>query len=136
MTRIENSIANSGKNFSLYDVRAPIDVEPPLTFVDYLNNPRVSDAIGATPGYSRCEVAVRFSMTLTGDWARSLKFKLADVVNTGVRTLLWAGDADWICNYGTSISCQTCPSSEQSWNLYAILQIKMADSTIPCTHSR
>jgi carboxypeptidase C (cathepsin A) len=31
--------------------------------------------------------------------ARSPIPALARVVNSGVRTLIWTGDADWICNY-------------------------------------
>lgn len=36
---------------------------------------------------------------LTQAGARSFLGELDDVVSAGVNTLLWAGDADWECNY-------------------------------------
>ena len=35
----------------------------------------------------------------TGDWMRSSRPNLETVINSGVRTVLYDGDADYICNY-------------------------------------
>ena len=37
--------------------------------------------------------------TSTGDWMRSSRPNLETVINSGVRTVLYDGDADYICNY-------------------------------------
>ena len=37
--------------------------------------------------------------SLTGDWIRSKRSNLEMVINAGVRTVLYDGDADYICNY-------------------------------------
>jgi hypothetical protein len=34
-----------------------------------------------------------------GDWMRSSRSHLEMVINAGVRTVIYAGDADYICNY-------------------------------------
>jgi carboxypeptidase C (cathepsin A) len=36
---------------------------------------------------------------LTGDWMRSSLPNLEMVINAGVRTVIYDGDADYICNY-------------------------------------
>lgn len=36
---------------------------------------------------------------VTGDWMRSSSSHLEKVINAGVRTVVYAGDADYICNY-------------------------------------
>jgi carboxypeptidase C (cathepsin A) len=35
----------------------------------------------------------------TGDWMRSSSPDLANVINEGVRTVIYAGEADYICNH-------------------------------------
>jgi len=35
----------------------------------------------------------------TGDWMRSSSSNLEIVINAGVRTVIYDGDADYICNY-------------------------------------
>ena len=34
-----------------------------------------------------------------GDWMRTSKLHLEKVINAGVRTVIYAGDADYACNY-------------------------------------
>jgi len=38
-------------------------------------------------------------LMMTGDWMRSSRPHLEKVINAGVRTVIYAGDADYICNY-------------------------------------
>lgn len=115
---IESPIASTG-NFDVYDVRAPSrDPNPPKTYSKYLLRPDVVKAIGARSLYQECPTTAYALFSATGDGkaiqtlpsyfftqpnvsvdSRSYLQQLSDVVQFGVRTLMWAGDADWICNW-------------------------------------
>lgn len=116
---IEGPLSNSA-DFDVYDIRAPSnDPEPPENYVKYLTSADVVKAIGAKSTYSECSDAAGAKFRPTGDskyrvtrlspaldgslthmtGARSFLDELSDVVSAGVNTLLWAGDADWECNY-------------------------------------
>ena len=96
---IEGPLSLSG-DFDRYDIRAPSnDTNPPETYVTYLTNPAIAKAIGAKVNYQECanEPAQKFGST--GDNSRSFLSQLSDVVKSGITTVVWAGDADWICNW-------------------------------------
>ena len=42
---------------------------------------------------------VYYDFALTGDWVRSSLPNLETVINAGVRTIIYDGDADYICNF-------------------------------------
>lgn len=85
-------------DFDVYDIRAPSnDPNPPETYATYLQNSAVVKAIGAKSKYVECANEPGFSNT--GDNSRSFLPQLSDVVKSGVTTVVWAGDADWICNW-------------------------------------
>lgn len=105
-------------DFDVYDIRAPSDdPNPPETYVSYLQSSAVVKAIGAKSTYSECANAPGQKFSSTGDgmplipsclpslslmWlvdARSFLSTLSTVVQSGITTLIWAGDADWICNW-------------------------------------
>lgn len=91
---------SQAKDFDVYDVREPSnDPYPPATYSTYLTNPSVVAAIGAKSTYQECPTAPYNKFSNTGDNSRSLLSTLGTVVQSGIRVLLWAGDADWICNY-------------------------------------
>jgi carboxypeptidase C (cathepsin A) len=46
----------------------------------------------------------RSNFYATGDWMRSRRPALESVIDAGVRTILYAGDADYICNYVRALS--------------------------------
>ena len=101
---IEGPISNSG-NFDVYDVRAPAtDPNPPETYVAYLQSAAVVKAIGAKSTYAECPDAPYNKFAATGDDSRSFLATLSAVVDTGLTTLIWAGDADWICNWYGGLS--------------------------------
>ena len=56
-------------------------------------------AIGAQSTYQECPNAPYQKFASTGDNSRSFLGQLSDVVKSGVTTVVWAGDADWICNW-------------------------------------
>ena len=96
---IEGPLSQSG-DFDVYDIRAPSnDPSPPQTYTKYLSDPTVVKAIGAKSAYQECPNAPYQKFATTGDNARSFLSQLSDVVKSGVTTVVWAGDADWICNW-------------------------------------
>lgn len=87
-------------DFDVYDIRAPSnDPNPPETYATYLTNSAVVKAIGAKSNYQECPNAPYQKFSSTGDNSRSFLTQLSDVVKSGVTTVVWAGDADWICNW-------------------------------------
>jgi len=96
---IEGPLTEVG-DFDVYDIRAPSnDPNPPDTYVSYLQSAAVVKAIGANSTYAECPDAPYEKFSSTGDDARSLLSTLSTVVKSGITTLIWAGDADWICNW-------------------------------------
>ncbi|KAF2258268.1 putative carboxypeptidase S1 [Lojkania enalia] len=96
---IEGPISSTG-NWDVYDIRAPSnDPEPPANYVAYLRQSAVTRAIGAQSTYQECPNAPYNKFASTGDNPRSFLSQLSEVVASGVTTLIWAGDADWICNW-------------------------------------
>ncbi|GAM34978.1 hypothetical protein TCE0_015f02914 [Talaromyces pinophilus] len=94
-------------DFDVYDVREPsINAGLPGAYSVYLNRPDVLRAIGAKHPFEDCtntlepgSIVPYAEFQVTGDMARSYLTQLSNVVKAGVRTLLWAGDADFICNW-------------------------------------
>ncbi|KAJ7234773.1 Alpha/Beta hydrolase protein [Mycena haematopus] len=84
-----------------YDLRqSSAAAFPPEYYVNYLALSSVTKAIGATSSkYSECPDAPYELFGKTGDDARTLLPQLGNVVDTGIRVLIWAGDADIICNW-------------------------------------
>ncbi|KAK3936920.1 Alpha/Beta hydrolase protein [Diplogelasinospora grovesii] len=96
---VEAPIENAN-DFDVYDVRAPSDdPNPPETYVSYLQSASVVKAIGAKSTYAECPNAPYNKFANTGDGARSFLSALSSVVQSGITVLIWAGDADWICNW-------------------------------------
>ncbi|KAF2011208.1 putative carboxypeptidase S1 [Aaosphaeria arxii CBS 175.79] len=90
----------SAADYDVYDIRAPSNnPEPPSNYKKYLEDPTVVKAIGAQSSYQECPTAAYNKFTSSGDGPRSFMSQLSSVVSSGVTTLIWAGDADWICNW-------------------------------------
>lgn len=87
-------------DFNVYDIRAPSnDPNPPQTYVRYLQTRSVMTAIGAQTTYQECPDAPYQKFVATGDDVRSFLSVLSSVVQSNVTVLLWAGDADFVCNW-------------------------------------
>jgi carboxypeptidase C (cathepsin A) len=70
-------------------------------YAAYLNTPKVQEAIGAYVNFSDSSQEVYDSFSITGDSARSV-MSIQDIRNllqNNVTVTLWAGDADYICNW-------------------------------------
>ncbi|KAK4169619.1 putative carboxypeptidase S1 [Cladorrhinum sp. PSN259] len=88
--------------FNQYDIRQPADdVIPPDMFVSYLNRDEVKISIGVPVkmGFVGCLESISDRFEESGDQARSFLGQLGEVVRMGVNVLVWAGDADWVCNW-------------------------------------
>ncbi|KAL8386824.1 hypothetical protein RB595_010359 [Gaeumannomyces hyphopodioides] len=96
----EAPIEDAG-DFNSYDIRASSKSrdEPPGTHVGYLSNPEIQRAIGAQQRYDECPDKPYMAMYSSGDDSRSFLGRLSTVVQQGTNVLIWAGDADWICNW-------------------------------------
>ncbi|KAI0123616.1 Alpha/Beta hydrolase protein [Xylariales sp. AK1849] len=96
---IDEVIYNSA-DFDPYDVRASSnDPNPPETYTTYLASAAVKKAIGAASTYTECPDSVNSKFFTTGDYPRSFVETISEVVQSGIRVLTWAGDADFICNW-------------------------------------
>ncbi|KAF2743562.1 putative carboxypeptidase S1 [Sporormia fimetaria CBS 119925] len=97
---IDNTIYQAAPSFDVYDIRAAVDnPEPPKNYLDYLDDPAIKKAIGARTTYQECPDGPFDKFQRTGDGARSFLAQLGEVVSSGLSVLIWAGDADWICNW-------------------------------------
>ncbi|KNZ71683.1 Carboxypeptidase S1 [Termitomyces sp. J132] len=72
---------------------------PPKFYVDYLGLSSVTSAIGAEVPYGECPDPPFELFAKTGDDARTWLPQLAALADTGLKILIWAGDADIICNW-------------------------------------
>jgi len=66
----------------------------------YLNQPSVKAELGVSPEreFTTCNLDVNKAFTMGGDWSNSALL-LPELVNGGVRLLVYAGNADLMCNY-------------------------------------
>lgn len=91
---VEGVVENGDIDFDVYDIREPsADPYPPETYVAYLQRPDIMKAIGAQVTYAECPDAPYYKIANTGDDARSFLDTLSTVVQSGISTLIWAGDA-------------------------------------------
>jgi carboxypeptidase C (cathepsin A) len=76
------------------------DPYPPI-LEPYLNSEEVTSKIGSegTVTWAMSNYDIVYQFNLTGDYIRSKSSYLETVINAGVRTVLYNGDADYICNY-------------------------------------
>ncbi|KDQ60279.1 hypothetical protein JAAARDRAFT_205260 [Jaapia argillacea MUCL 33604] len=72
---------------------------PPEYYVNYLSLPSVMESIGAETQYGECPDAPYYLFTNTGDDARTWLPQLGALANSGLKMLIWAGDADINCNW-------------------------------------
>jgi len=110
-------------DFDVYDIREPSnDPYPPETYVTYLQSSAVMSAIGAQSTYAECPDAPYEKLINTGDDARSFLSTLSTVVQSGITTLIWAGDADWNCNWfgGLAVANGISYSGSTAFNAKAV----------------
>jgi cathepsin A (carboxypeptidase C) len=90
---------------NMYDVREQCDPQLPLcynfTLIDaYLNQPEVMEQLGTTGHrWAECNKVVDMELAYAGDWMLSFDTHVAEVLEAGVRVLIYAGEYDFICNW-------------------------------------
>ena len=76
----------------------PDPYPPPLE--PYLHSTAVTSKIGSKSTWLETNFpGVYYKFAATGDWMRSARPALEEVIDAGVRTVIYAGDADYIVNY-------------------------------------
>ena len=96
------SLLGDAANRDEYDMRELLpDPFPYSHFEDYLNTRKVQEAIGAFTNWSSSNPTVGKTFAATGDDAREFGTvaALRKLVKQGVTVALYAGDADYNCNY-------------------------------------
>lgn len=115
---IEQPYYSAGR--SPYDLGAPYqDPSPSVRFIEYLNQAKVQQAIGARTNYTLTSQAVFSVFGETGDIARGNTIsRLADLVNRGIRVGLIYGDRDYICNWfgGEAVSLEIAQQAGGEYN--------------------
>ncbi|KAH9483643.1 Carboxypeptidase Y-like protein A [Psilocybe cubensis] len=92
-----------------YDVRRKCDrnSDGPLCYkqmewIDtWMNEPSNKAAIGVNPSrnFESCNMAVNQAFALAGDGAHNSAILLPELINSGIRLLVYAGNADMMCNF-------------------------------------
>lgn len=66
----------------------------------YLNIPEVKKSLGAqVDTYESCNMQINFRFQMAGDWMRPYHTVIPPLLEDGIRVLIYAGDADFICNW-------------------------------------
>ncbi|KAH6666764.1 putative carboxypeptidase S1 [Halenospora varia] len=87
-------------NLDEYDIRQPASSPfPPQTYMTYLSDPSIMKAIGAKINYTMCSHAAGDAFHADADGNRSFLPTLSALIQSGLRTLIWAGDADSVCDW-------------------------------------
>jgi cathepsin A (carboxypeptidase C) len=90
---------------NIYDIRKKCDPANSLCYdilndiESFLNDPRVQSELGVDVHYEGCKRDINMNFLLAGDWMRPYVNYVAPILEAGVKVLIYAGDADYICNH-------------------------------------
>jgi len=116
-----------------YDLRqGPNQTFPPEYYVNYLQETSVAQKIGAEVPYAECDAVPYYAMWNTGDNAKTLLPQLSELVNSGLRVLLWHGDADIVCNWlgGLSVAQNLIWYGNETFNATPMTNITVNGKTV------
>ncbi|TFK75531.1 serine carboxypeptidase [Pluteus cervinus] len=133
-----NSVCSSAQSYCNSNILSPLignwdiyyvpsqDPDPyPPDISTYLSD--VSSEIGAESSWEMTNGNVYNNFASTGDWMRNSRPDLESVINAGVRTLIFNGDADFIVNYVgveamvDALNTQFTPTyKQQSWSTFNV----------------
>ncbi|KAJ3135791.1 hypothetical protein HK101_004079 [Irineochytrium annulatum] len=68
----------------------------------FLNRPDVQEKLGVDMEYLGCSNSVGVAFGISGDGGKSFDWIIKDLLAAGINVLIYAGDADYVCNW---ISC-------------------------------
>ena len=91
----------SATGLNPYDIRSPCTV-PPLCYnftnIDtFLNSEKLQKQIGVNEKWASCNYQV--NADFAADWMKNYQQMVPDLLENGVRVLIYAGDVDYICNW-------------------------------------
>ncbi|KAF8148216.1 serine carboxypeptidase [Crassisporium funariophilum] len=105
-----NSVCSAAQSFCNNNILSPLagvfdvyyvptqDPDPyPPAIAGYLN--AMASKIGGEVTWVQSSNAVYRNFSMTGDWMRNSRPDLETVINAGVRTIVYDGDADYILNF-------------------------------------
>jgi serine carboxypeptidase-like clade 4 len=100
---IVSDIVSESRSFNLYDVRIPCNVQPlcyDFSAVDRLmSKSDVRKALGVDPSdnWSECDDTVH--AYLDADWTLNCEQYIPEMLNAGIRALVYSGKTDFVCNW-------------------------------------
>ncbi|KAF1329242.1 Serine protease family s10, partial [Globisporangium splendens] len=106
LEKLSAPLAEAKRN--TYDIRMFCDEDSAacydMTFVnEYLNSPNVREYLHVdeqhVKNWQECNMDVNMAFILSGDPGISYVSYVADLLNDGIRVLIYAGDADLVCNW-------------------------------------
>lgn len=85
----------------VYDIRHPADdPTPPGYYLDYVNQAYVQNAIGVSLNHTSSNTDIYYQFERAGDFIYpNFLTDLVEILDSGVRVVLFYGDADYICNW-------------------------------------
>ncbi|KAJ3367842.1 hypothetical protein HDU91_001053 [Kappamyces sp. JEL0680] len=98
---------------NIYDIRKECDASNPLCYdilndiESYLNDPSIQEQLGVDVQYEGCKRDINMNFLLAGDWMRPYVEYIPQLLENGIKVLIYAGDAgttaeanvDYICNW-------------------------------------
>ncbi|KAG2040689.1 Alpha/Beta hydrolase protein [Suillus americanus] len=96
----DNVFTPAAVNYDSFDIRQNSSaLFPPEYYVHYLGREDIMKKIGAHVKYEECSDPPYEKFVKTGDGARTWLPQLSALANSGLKILIWAGDADLDCNW-------------------------------------
>lgn len=101
-----------------YDVRIPCEggklCYPIMDDIDaFLNTREVQEELGSdVTTFESCSQKVYTGFILNGDWMKPYHLEIPPLLESGIRVLVYAGDADFICNWYGNLAW----SEELEWS--------------------
>jgi len=98
-----NPFQQTGLN--IYDIRKKCDESNPLCYdilndiETFLNLEKVQEELGVDRQYEGCKRDINMNFLLAGDWMRPYVEYIPTLLESSVKVLIYAGDADYICNW-------------------------------------
>ncbi|KAJ3575512.1 hypothetical protein NP233_g1062 [Leucocoprinus birnbaumii] len=92
-----NVLGQLSGNWDVYYVPTANPDPYPPAIANYLNS--VASTIGAEATWQQSNELIYENFAVAGDWMRNSRPDLESVINAGVRTIIYDGDADFILNY-------------------------------------
>lgn len=97
------------------------DAGYPADITQYLKS--IQTIIGAEKTWSETNLNVYTMFATTGDWMRNTRPQLEAVINAGIRVVIYAGDADYMCNYAgieAMVNSLSTQFTSQSFSTYTV----------------